>query len=40
MRRYGDDIDKMQQEAVRRMQEMQNRGRTPQNTEPIKKSRI
>lgn len=37
MRRYGDDIDKMQQEAVRRMQEMQNRGRTPQNTEPIKK---
>ncbi|MEE1055709.1 MAG: hypothetical protein UH239_00480 [Acutalibacteraceae bacterium] len=28
MRRYsGEDMDKMQQEAVRRMQEMQNRGR-------------
>lgn len=29
MRRYsGEDMDKMQQEAVRRMQEMQNRGRS------------
>lgn len=27
MRRYNDDMDKMQQEAVRRMQEMQNRGK-------------
>jgi len=27
MRKYGDDIDKMQQDAVRRMQEMQSRGK-------------
>ncbi len=28
MRKYGEDIDKMQQDAVRRMQEMQSRGKT------------
>ncbi|MEE0859451.1 MAG: hypothetical protein U0M12_08315 [Acutalibacteraceae bacterium] len=27
MRRYSEDMDKMQQEAVRRMQEMQSRGK-------------
>ena len=27
MRKYGEDIDKMQQDAVRRMQEMQSRGK-------------
>lgn len=34
MRRYsGEDMDKMQQEAVRRMQEMQNRGRALPSSE-------
>ncbi len=28
MRKYGEDMDKMQQEAVRRMQEMQSRGKS------------
>lgn len=33
MRRYSDDMDKMQQEAVRRMQEMQNRGKSVNSSE-------
>ncbi len=36
MRKYSDEMDKMQQEAVRRMQEMQSRGKptTPINITP------
>lgn len=33
MRRYSEDMDKMQQEAVRRMQEMQSRGKS--STAPL-----
>ncbi|MEE0060200.1 MAG: hypothetical protein UE295_05170 [Acutalibacteraceae bacterium] len=35
MRKYGEEMDKMQQEAVRRMQEMQSRGKPrPPNEQP------